>query len=280
MNIQKNSPLISDLLFEDGFFTSSETYVHPTSYVGPQVTLGAGVKIGPFCTIVGNVVIGDNTRLYGNVVVGMPAEDINTPKPLGAVVIGANCHIREFVSINASKYVDGFTRIGDNCYIMNFCYVSHDATLENNVIMINSVNLGGHVYIEHHAVLMANSALHQFCRVGAYTAIAAFTATGQDLPPFSTFSGRPASFSGLNRVGLRRNSFNQQDLNDLRHLTKLFFQDKLMLPDIQQLAAREPWGSNPHVQTFLTFVSNSRRGVSRRRLGDNARHGADTASEE
>ena len=219
MNINKK-----EKSFEEVFFNSnSEVFIHQTSYVGPQVQLDANVKIGPFCTIVGEVNIGSGTRLYGNVSIGMPAEDRNTFIPQGLITIGKQCHIREFVSINASKYPDGKTIIGDNCYIMNFCYISHDAILESSVTLINGVNLGGHTYLENNVTMMANSATHQFCRIGEYSALSAYSATSQDIPPFCLMNGIRASFFNINRISLKRNDFSQENINCIKKITKLFF---------------------------------------------------------
>ncbi len=259
MKIEKEN-----LFFENIFFETTETFIHPTSLIGPSVRLGVNVKIGPYVTIVGNVFIDDNTRLYGNAMIGMPAEDRSITRPQGRIFIGKNVHIREFVSINASKYSDGTTRIGDDCYIMNFCYVSHDATLENNVTMINSVNLGGHAYIERHATLMANSAIHQFCRVGAYSALSAFSATGQDIPPFCMMDGVPAAFAGLNRVGLKRNNFSQESIEQIKKVTRLFFQDKKSIVEIRNDFQFQNFYVSPVVEQFLAFVEQSSRGVTRK----------------
>src|SRR3989304_1035972 len=141
--------------FEDSLFHSQETYIHPSAIVGKNVTLETNVKIGPFCILVGNVHIESGTRLYSNVTVGFPAQNRATLDSLGSIIIKKNCEIREFVTIHASKYPDGKTIIGNNCYVMNFCHISHDVVLEDNVTMTNSVNLGGHTHIEKNVVLMA-----------------------------------------------------------------------------------------------------------------------------
>ena len=82
------------VFFENIFFETTGTFIHPTSFVGPSVQLGTNVKIGPYVTIVGTVFIDDNTRLYGHSMIGMPAEDRSTQKPQGMLFIGKNVHIR------------------------------------------------------------------------------------------------------------------------------------------------------------------------------------------
>ncbi|MCK4651251.1 hypothetical protein KAT08_03715 [Candidatus Babeliales bacterium] len=253
--------------FEENFFNTNQTYIHKTSILGPNVELDHNVKIGPFCSIIGKVKIHKNTRIYPNVSIGFPAQSLDTYKSLGSIIIGNNCTIREFVSIGSSKYENGTTNIGNNCYIMSYCHIAHDVILQDNVTLINNVNLGGHVFIGKNAFLMANCASHQFCRIGQYCALAPFSATRQDLAPFCLFSGLPAKFYGLNVVALKRAGLNQNNINSLKHVTKLFFQNKVLLNDIKKLSQKNSeasWGKDENVQKFLEFIQNSKRGVSRK----------------
>jgi len=255
--------------FEDIFFNSTETFVHPTSVVGKNVQLQDGVKIGPYCTIVGNVKIGKNTKLFSHVSIGFPAQDVGTPKSLGSIEIGENCNIREFVSIHASKIEnDGKTIIGNNCYLMAYSHCAHDVVLEDNVILINNVNLAGHVHIERNAIMMSNAASHQFCKIGKFSCVTPFSATRQDLPPFCMFTGQPTQFSGLNKVGLKRAGFSQENIDNLKHITKLFYQDKILLDEIIKQAEenKASWGSDATVLEFIEFIKNSKRGVSKRSI--------------
>lgn len=253
--------------FEQHFFHTINTYVHPTSIIGPNVTLHDNVKVGPYCTIIGNTSIGQGTKIYGNTTIGFPAQDIATTHSLGRIEIGNNCHIREFATIHGSKHNDGITKIGNNCYVMNFVHVAHDVILEDNVVLINQVNLGGHSHVEENVMLMANTAMHQFCRIGRLSCITPFSATRQDLPPFCLFTGQPVRFSGLNVVGLKRTGIERQSINAIKHAAKLFYQDKIPFDDIKSLSKKESsWGSDSYVIEFLSFIENSKRGISRRCL--------------
>ena len=253
--------------FEEAFFNSTKTYIHPSSIVGSNVELGQNVKIGPFCTIIGKLKIGNNTKIYSNVSIGSTAQHTQVNKNLGTIEIGNNCQIREFASIGASKDHDGKTYIGNNCYVMSYTHIAHDVTLEDNVILINNVNLGGHVYVEKNAFLMANCAAHQYCRIGQFCALAPFSATAQDLPPFCMFNGLPAKYYGLNRVALKRSGITTESINNIKHVAKLFFQDKLLLGDIKKLMPEESdaeWTKDKNVLNFLEFIQNSKRGVSKK----------------
>ena len=251
--------------FEEAFFHSTETYIHPTAVVGDNVKLGTGVKIGPFCTVVGNTTIGDGTRLHAHVTIGFPGQVVGLQQSLGTIFIGSNCELREFVTVHASRYAEGSTRIGNDCYLMNYAHVSHDCQLEDKVTLINNVNLGGHTHIETRAIVMASSATHQFCRIGTLAALAPFSGIRQDMPPFCMFNGQPGAFYGLNLIGLKRNGITSDSIQALKHVTKLFYQNKLPLQTILDAAvAEQAWGTDQYVQQFLTFIQNSTRGVSRR----------------
>lgn len=257
--------------FDECFFKTNQTYIHPTAVVGKNVQLGTNVKIGPFCVITGSVTIGDNTRIHAHTTVGFPGQVVGLKDSLGTVYIGKDCELREFVTVHASRYPTGQTTIGDRCYLMNFAHVSHDSVLEENVTLINNVCLGGHSHLEKNVIVMAGSATHQFCRIGQFSALAPFSGIRQDLPPFCLFNGQPAHFYGLNTIGLRRAGFLPESINALKHVTKLFYQEKKDIETIIQAAELElVWGNDQAVQTFISYIKNSSRGISRKSVSDNA----------
>ncbi|MCK4265520.1 acyl-ACP--UDP-N-acetylglucosamine O-acyltransferase [Candidatus Babeliales bacterium] len=254
--------------FEEEFFYSKKKYIHKTSIVGPDVIIENNVKIGPYCTIVGKVKIKSGTKIFPYVSIGLPAQDLDTTHSLGSIEIGENCIIREFVSIHSSKTENGFTAVGNNCYIMNYCHIAHDVIMEENIVLTNNTNLGGHSYLEKNVLLMANTAVHQFCKIGKYSCITPFSGTRQDLPPFSMFTGQPSHFSNLNLIALKRANFSKESINAVKRVTNLYYINKLPLQKIKDLANQESisWGNDQYVQEFLTFIENSKRGVSRRAL--------------
>ena len=257
-----------DIYFERKFFKSNKTFVHPTAILGKNVKLSDNVKIGPYSIITGNVEIGKNTKIYSHSVIGTTAQNLDSSEPTGKIIIGNNVQIREFVSIGSPKNKNSSTIIGNNCYIMNYCHIAHDVTIENNVTMVNNVNVAGHAHIEMNAVLMGNSAVHQNCRVGKFTALSPFSAIRQDIPPFSTFVGLPAKFFGLNTIALKRANFSNQEINNIKHITKLFYQDKQPIEKIEQIIANSNKGIDPNVKSFIKFIKKSSRGVSRKSAND------------
>jgi len=110
---------------------------------------------------------------------------------------------------------------------------------------------------------MAGAATHQFCRIGKYVTLAPFSGIRQDLPPFCLYDGRPAGFSGLNLIGLRRAGITQETLSALKKITKLFYLEKKSVDDIEGIINTENLSDNKSIQEFMAFIKNSSRGVSR-----------------
>ena len=111
--------------------------VHPTALVEPGAQLGAGVKIGPYCIIGGSVVLGEGVELKSHVVIegsttigartqvypfttlGGPPQHLRYDGEDTALIIGADCIIREQVSIHKGTALGGGkTELGNHCLVM------------------------------------------------------------------------------------------------------------------------------------------------------------------
>lgn len=261
-------PRIAVHSFEESFYHSSDTFVHPTAIVGPNVELAHGVKVGPYAVISGSVTIGKNTQIHAHVTIGTPAQDVGVVQPLGRVEIGAHTIIREFATINAPKTDNGITKVGDHCYCMHFSHVAHDVVLEDYVVLTNNAQIAGHAHLESHVIMMAHTGVHQWCHVGKYSALTPYSAARQDIPPFSLFVGQPAAWTGLNRVGLQRAGFASSSIDALKALMSWFYRDKVPLAQLHERVAVQSWHNDPAVVYALTFLQNSTRGVSRQHVKD------------
>lgn len=254
--------------FEHSFYDSHETYVHPTAIVGPHVVLSDGVKIGPYAVVTGNVTIGSQTQIHAHAIVGSPAQDVGVTTPLGRVEIGSNTIIREFATINAPKTAEGVTKIGDSCYCMHFSHIAHDVVLENHVVLTNNTQIAGHAHLESHVIMMAHTGVHQWVRVGQYSALTPYTGARQDIPPFSLFVGKPAAWAGLNRIALRRAGFASSSIDAIKTLLTWFYRDKVPTPALVERCATQSWHNDPAIVQVINFITQSTRGVSRQHLKD------------
>lgn len=250
---------VSDLFFAP----DDSIYIHPTAVVDPTVKLSPGVRIGPYTLVLGDVTIGAHTKIFGHVAI-VPPQDLTAPVPVGPIHIGSHVVIREFATINGPTSADRATIIGDHCYLMHFTHVAHDSHLAHNVIMTNNAQIAGHVRLEEHVLLMAGALVHQRCKIGAYSALGPTAGCRQDLPPYSLFVETPALFAGLNTVRLQRINMPLESQRALKEVTRLFYGENRPLEALFEESKSAPWGADPHVQRFLTFIGESSRGVSRK----------------
>ncbi len=257
--------------------------IHPLAAVSPYALIGNHVKIGPFSVVEPGVEIGDGTTLASRVVVrtgtslgrdnivcegavlgGMP-QHLHMPEFPGRVVIGDSNVIRENVTVHRAMEADKVTQIGNGCLLMVGAHVAHDCTLGNNVILTNNSMLGGHVTVSDRAFLSGGVAVHQFCRIGRLAMIGGLARIRQDVPPYVTVDGGSTMVVGLNRVGLRRAGFTQQQMVDLKDAYRVIYRNghawEEMLDTLQTQFTDGP------AADFLTFFlgGHSRGYVQERR---------------
>ena len=208
--------------------------MNSSSIIHKKSRLGKNVTIGPFCQIGPNVSIDDNCKIHSHVIsdgnvqieknveifsfasIGSVPQDLKYEGEKTKVLIEENCKIREY----------GLTRVGKNCLLMIGTHIAHDCIIGDNVIFANHSTLAGHVVVENNVVVGALSAIHQFSRIGEGAMIGGMSGVTAEVIPFSTVMGNRAKLSGLNLVGLRRNMFKRDEINELRKVFKYVFFNK------------------------------------------------------
>ena len=129
------------------------------------------------------------------------------------------------------------TTIGNRNLFMNYVHVAHDCHVGNQTIFGPHATLGGHVAIADFVNVSAGSAVHQFCRVGAYAFIGGYSVITKDALPYGrTVGSRPARVFGLNLIGLKRRGLSRRHAEEAAR--------RLSLPDAVE-AQHDP-GDRPH----------------------------------
>lgn len=213
--------------------------VHRSAIVEPGARLGEGVVIGPFChigasveigaggvlhshvAVAGRTAIGPGARIFPFASIGAPSQDLKAALREGRVVIGADCVIREGVTINAGAG-DG-VRIGDRCAFLAYSHVAHDCRIGSEVVLANQALLGGHVEIGDHASVGGGAAIHQNVRIGAHAFVGGLAGVEGDVIPFGLAGGNRAHLFGFNLVGLRRRGFSAARIAGLKAAYRKLF---------------------------------------------------------
>ena len=246
-----------------------------------QAEIGDNCQIGPFCTLGAGTRIGANTRLRSHVVVephttigedcdvfpfvtlGMQSQDLkHVPGTVTRTEIGNRNIIREFVSVHSGTAEGSHTAIGDDCALLAHSHVAHNCKVGNHVVMSHGATLGGHVIIGDYANIGGLSAIHQFCHVGRAAMVAGMGRAIQDVLPFTIAEGFPAHMRVINKVGMIRAGYSNEDIAEVRKAFRVLFMRELRLED----AVRQVQESFPHsenVRLMIEAVSASQRGLAR-----------------
>ena len=245
------------------------TTIGPFAVVGPHVRIGRDCTIGASAVIEGHTSIGDGTEVFPYASIGLAPQDLKYKGEPTRLEIGAGNIFREFVTIHRGTVGGGgITTIGDRNLFMNYVHVAHDCVVGNQTIFGPHATLGGHVTIADFVNVSAGSAVHQFCRVGAYAFIGGYSVITKDALPYGrTVGSRPARVFGLNLIGLKRRGLSDDALKKLRAAYRYLLQSKL---NTTQAIARIDGDASlkcPEVDYLVDFIRTASRGVILRRSG-------------
>ena len=244
------------------------TTVGPFAVIGPHVTIGRNCKIGASAVIDGHTVIGDGNEIFPYASIGLAPQDLKYKGEPTRMQIGDGNIFREFVTIHrGTEGGGGVTTIGNRNLFMNYVHVAHDCHVGSQTIFGPHATLGGHVSVEDFVNVSAGSAVHQFCRVGAYAFIGGYSVITQDaLPYVRTVGSRPAHVIGLNLIGLKRRGFSDDALKKLRAAYRYLTQSKLNTTQALEKIEQDPALKCGEVENFVQFIRNAGdRGIIQRR---------------
>ncbi|MCG8571823.1 MAG: acetyltransferase [Spirochaetes bacterium] len=150
-------------------------YVHESSYVDQDVTIGPGSKIWHFCHILSQTTIGNNCSLGQNVMAG--------PK----VKIGSNCKIQNNVSLYEGVELEDDVFCGPSMVFTN---------VSNPRAFINRKNEFKKTLLKRGCTIGANATIICGVTIGRYALIAAGAVITKDVPDFALMTGVPAQQKG------------------------------------------------------------------------------------
>jgi UDP-N-acetylglucosamine acyltransferase len=246
--------------------------IDPAARVAPGAAIGRDVFIGPYCVVGPDVVIGDGCRLIAHVHVtghtsigartviypfaslGAPPQSVKYRGGPTRLVVGADCDIREGVTMNTGTEDDrAVTEVGDRCFLMVGSHVGHDCKVGHDVTFANNVVLGGHVTVGDFVVFGGQAAVRQFVRIGEGAMIVGMSGVRADVIPFGMAQGPLADLIGLNVVGMRRRGVSKADIHRLRQAYEaMFFGAGTFRERLEQVAAKVV--GDPLVDKVIAFI--------------------------
>lgn len=234
--------------------------ISPYAIIEDDVEIGNNCEIGPHAVLYNGARIGNNVKIYQGASVAHKPQDLKFGNEVTYFYVDDNTVIHEHVTLHRGTKETGFSRVGKNCLLMAYTHVAHDCVLGDNIILANGVQIAGHVNIEDWVIMGGTSAVHQFSFVGKHSMIGANSMVVKDVPPF-VMSGRfPIKYEGLNKVGLRRRGFSNEDIEIIKTTYNLIYNSGL---NVSQALVRveAELGSNTYVQDIIAFIRKSKRGI-------------------
>ncbi|MCD4706679.1 MAG: acyl-ACP--UDP-N-acetylglucosamine O-acyltransferase [Candidatus Sabulitectum sp.] len=235
--------------------------IGPYAVVGPEVVLGERVVIDAHAVLTGITILSDDVKVGPGAVIGTPPQDLKFAGERTTLEIGARTVIREMANINCGTSATGKTIIGADCFLMAFSHVAHDCIIGDGVILANSVNLAGHVEIGTKAIIGGVVPVHQFTRIGEYSMIGGGFRVSRDVTPFTLAGGEPLRMIGINKLGLRRNGFSNEEIASAVNSFRYFFKSSdTMASKVEAVLAS---GTEDSLKRRMAeFISSSSRGVT------------------
>ncbi len=155
----------------------------------------------------------------------------------------------------------GVTRVGSHNLIMSYAHIGHDCLIGDHTIFVNGGTLAGHVTVEDYATIGAFCPVQQFCRVGKYAYIGAHTVITQDVPPFSkVVSPRDSRCYGVNTIGLERQGFSAERIENIEKAYRLLLRSKLNTSQALE-KMRETLAGSEDVLSLIRFIESAENGL-------------------
>ena len=144
---------------------------------------------------------------------------------------------------------------------MAYVHVGHDCVLGDNIVMTNNAAVAGHVHVGDWSILSGFAMVHQYVHLGAHCFIGPAAFIYHDVPACVTVSGSPAEPRTINREGLKRRGFTNDQISLVNKMYKILYRRGLGLEEA--LLAISGLGDDPVVTLFVKSVEQSTRGIIR-----------------
>lgn len=274
--------------------TMTNSKIHPTAIISPTAKVASDVEIGAYAIIGEDTVIeegckigesaniqfakiGKNTKISPFASIGGEPQDLGYKNEKTGVIIGENCWIREFATINRASGEGCNTIIGNNCLIMAYAHVAHNCVLSDSVIMANAATIGGHCHVGFGAFLGGMSVFHQNLRIGDMAIVSGASAARLDIIPYCKAEGIPCLPIGLNAIGLKRKGVDKESRDAVHKAIRILRNEQYNTTQALEVIEAEFKG-NKYVDNLVEFVRTSKRGCTLR--DKSAYHGKMEESEE
>ena len=254
--------------------------IHPLATVSPDAKLGDNIEIGPYAFVDAHVEIGDGCRIlphatifsfvkmgagctvFPGAVVGAIPQDLKYEGEVTWVEIGDRVTIRECATINRGTKASGkfVTKVGSDTLVMSYVHIAHDCEIGNHCILVSYSAVAGETEVADWAIVGGGTLAHQFTHIGTHAMVGAGFKVVKDIPPYVLAGRDPVCFEGVNRIGLSRRGFSEEQINEIKDIyDTLYFQGMNVSDAMAYIEGHFP--ATEARDTILSFIRASKRGI-------------------
>lgn len=248
-------------IVESGAELGQDVVIGAYAYVGAGVQIGDRTRLHHHATVEGNTHVGQACEIFPQAVIGGKTQDLKYQGGNPGVRIGDRNVFRECATVHAATNDGEYTVVGNDNTLLAYTHIAHDCRVGNHVIMSNYAGLAGHVLVEDNVVIGGYGGVHQFCRVGSYSMVAACAKVVQDVPPYFIADGAPATVRAMNRVGLERAGFSPEQIDRIKTIYRLLYRDGLNRSQALERLATHAQAGSAEFTRMLDFAKRSDRGL-------------------
>jgi UDP-N-acetylglucosamine acyltransferase len=209
---------------ESGAEIAEDAYIGPSCIVERDVVIGAGCRLVANVYVSGRTTIGPRTVVHPFACLGGPPQSVAYKGEPTSLVIGADCTIRESVTMSrGTAGGGGETIVGDGGFLMAYSHVAHDCRIGREAIFANGATLAGHCVLGDNVFLSGQVLVHQFTHIGAGAMISGGAGIRGDIIPFGLAAGEQARLVGVNVVGMRRRRYPVAAVQAVRSAFRMLF---------------------------------------------------------
>jgi UDP-N-acetylglucosamine acyltransferase len=109
-------------------------------------------------------------------------------------------------------------------------------------------------------VIGGHAAIHQWVHIGDHCMIQGGALVTQDIPPYIIATNGETHYSGINKVGLSRRGFTDEQIASIHNTCRILFQSELNYQTgCDKAEAEIP--ETPERNKLIEFIRGSKRGV-------------------
>jgi UDP-N-acetylglucosamine acyltransferase len=244
---------------------SKEAEIAADVTIGPQVIIEGYVRIGSGCILYpraqlcGPLTLGKGNLVFTGAILGERPQHMAYKDEPTSLEIGDDNVFREYVTVHRATAHSWTTRIGKHNLFMAGSHVAHDSQIGNGCIVAKGALIAGHCVLENNVHLEANSAVHQFGRIGQLAHLGLVSVMTKDLPPFIRASGFN-TVTGVNIAGMRQAGHAQDEISAVQRAFHILYQESNVLEVAIEKIDRE-FPDVSVINALLQFIRQSDRGA-------------------